>query len=213
MSYVTTKGILDDVQTLISDNSAALRARMLTWLNNIFQRTAIAFPWNCLLKTASISVTTNAITLPADFREVDSIVVGTVTLTTDDEVVDKDGYLWSGGGTTPIGYTIVGSTLTFVPGTAASTVSLRYIQEVPAYADGTSATLFTQKFSPLFQRGLLDIYYEYDADERIAGKVDIPLNTDLVKNLLVSEVRNKDLLRKHRRYIDAIGASANGAAS
>ena len=202
MSFINTTGILNDVQTMIQDNSPALRAKMMTWLNNIMIRLGNEFPWRCLLETATIAVASNAITLPTNFLEVDSITAGSIYFTNEDEVTLSNAFLWAAGGTVPIGYTIINGVLTFVPGTAAASVLLNYLQEPPSYTDSSSPTIYTDKFLPLIERTLLSAYYEFDADER-ANIFTVPFDPNLLMALKVTEVKNSDVARKYARWMKA----------
>ncbi len=212
MTFLNTKAVLDDAQTIIQDSSTILRAKMLTWLNNIFQRLGNEFPWSCTIKTSTpLTVTANAVTLPTDFSLVDKLTLGNYKFMTVDEVNERNSFLWAGGGTTPIGYYIVGNTLTLVPGTSEVSATLRYNPEIPKYTDGTSDTAFSSAFGPIVQRALLDMYYEYDADNR--ASLAVPFNQEMLRGLIAKELRNPDVARKYQFLMERYQAPAPAGGS
>lgn len=202
MSFTNTKAIMDSVQTMIQDNSPALRAKMLTWLNNILKRLAPEFPWRCLVKSSVIGVAGNVLALPADYQEMDSLKIAGMYFTVDDEMTLSNAFLWAAGGAIPIGYLITGQTLTLVPGVPDGNAELVYLQEVPSYTDSAASILFPSKFQPLLERTLLSTYYEFDADPR-ANVFTVPFDSELITNLKVTEVRNPDVARKYARWLKA----------
>lgn len=174
---VNTKALLDNVQSQIQDQSAELRARMLIWLNKIFQRLALERDWLCLQKSATLAVTSGTILLPSDYGR----LVNVQALSPDEEggfflegrhrLSDEEAYLLGtdSTATAPTGFVETATNITFKPGLSASSVALKYVQALNNYTDGTADTVWPIEFGNAVERKLLTLYYEYDLDERNGG--------------------------------------------
>jgi hypothetical protein len=179
MAFLATKSILDATQTLIADQSAAYRLKMLTWLNLAMQ-TVVNQPrdWEFLKKTASLPVTSNAITLPADYADFESLTVGDYFFTTADQLTGAEAF----ESVESAGFVIdeKAGTITILPATEETTVTLAYKGTMPAadYADDTTATIFPQEFKPLFVRILKTISNEVDVEDQYTVSLQLS-DTDL----------------------------------
>lgn len=172
MAFLTTAGVLTATQTFISDQTAALRLRMLTWLNLAMQ-SVINEPreWEFLKKTASLAVTSNVITLPTDFADFQSLTVGDYFLVPENMLTDTESFeVLETGGTIPLGFSIneMAGTLTILPGTTETTVTLAYKSGMPStdYTDDSTATIFPLEFRPMFVRHLLTLRNEFDVEDQ-----------------------------------------------
>lgn len=163
MAWLTTKSVLDAVQSRIVDQSDNLRAKMLVWLNIAMQQ-VLNEPrdWEFLKKSASVTVTNSVITLPADFGDFLSLECGDYFYTTesqltpDEVIMEYEGFVID---------ELLG-TLTIYPATIEVTATLKYKAAFPVtdYTDGTGATLFPAEFRPLFTRYVMTVRDEFDAE-------------------------------------------------
>ncbi|MDD2898988.1 MAG: hypothetical protein PHI31_09775 [Desulfuromonadaceae bacterium] len=197
MAFLTTKSILDATQTLIADQTAAYRAKMLTWLNLAMQ-TVINQPreWEFLKKTAPLPVTSNVITLPADYADFESLTVGDYFFTRADQLTDSEAFeSVESAGEIPEGFTIneQAGTITIVPATEETTVTLAYKGTMPAadYADDTTATIFPQEFKPLFVRILKTVSNEVDVEDQYT--VSLQLSSADLKTMKALDNKRKAL--------------------
>lgn len=169
MSFVQPKTILDNVLTRIPDNSAAMRAKCLIWLNEAM-RAVIYEPreWEFSKKTVAGTITTNQITTPADFGRVLSITVDTTFLTPDEELTAEEAFdIDQAGGDNPVGYTIDSGVITLHPAAADGPATLAYVAGMPTdYIDDAIDTIFPIEFSNLFTRAVVSVSYELEVDER-----------------------------------------------
>ncbi len=166
MTAITTKIILDQVFTRVRDNSATLRVKMLGWLNSAMREVWAERAWIFLEKTVDLPISGGSITLPADFGDETFIRIGdSFVFTTGDKLTPSDAARYDVAGGDPAGYTSDGTYITFHPA-ATGIVSLSYVAKVPddGYQDGTGATIFPMEFLGLFERAMLEAYYEYDVD-------------------------------------------------
>lgn len=170
-TMLTTNGILDDALSLIQDNSTSQRSKMLSWLNVCLQRLATERPWKFLEKTTTLTVSSNMIAKPSDFAKFAYAKKGSDwMLLENDRLTDEEAFAQgTTTATNPVakGFTENDTSILFHPG-AAGDVELKYIREIPAYAD-QSSTIVPIQFGPLLKRACLDYYYEYDMDERMAS--------------------------------------------
>lgn len=171
MTYLTTKSILDRALSRVRDTSDTLRLKMLGWLNSAMQD-LINEPrdWTFLERTVTLPLTSNALTLPADFNREVTVRTGNYLLTTNDRLSAPDAAYLDEAGGDPAGYTVSATTLTIHPA-ATGTADLTYTAQFPAtdYADDTSDTLFPREFLPLFERAMVAQFYEYDVDNERMG--------------------------------------------
>lgn len=179
MSFLTTKSILDATQTMIVDQTTAMRGKMLVWLNVAMQM-IINEPrtWGFLSKTALLPVTANVITLPVDFSDFDNLTVGAYLFGNADMMTAAEAFIATGD--RPLGFTIDErlETLLIIPGTTETTVTLAYKAGLPTggYTDGTTTTIFPQEFLPLFIRYLLSARNEYDEEDQFTLSLQMSTN-------------------------------------
>jgi hypothetical protein len=176
MAFVQPKTILDNVLTRIPDNSAAMRAKCLIWLNEAMRGlTSEPREWEFLKKTAAaLPITANQITLPVDFGRVVSVQVDKTFLTPDEELTDEEAfYVDQSGGATIAGYTVETTTLTLHP-TATGTATLSYVSGMPTdYIDDAIDTIFPIEFQNLLTRSVLAVAYETESDEMTPGALQL----------------------------------------
>lgn len=182
MSFLTGKGMIDDALSIIRNNSTSVRGKMLVWLNITAQKLAVVRPWQFLSNgQTSIVPVNNVLTMPADFGAIQSLRGGTAFLL-DCRHLLTPGEAWqldktASGFSNPRGYTE--GIIETVPGTKRATITLHgagfsnavtvnYTIEPPTITDSTTATSWPVQCRALFQRCLLDAFYEYDMDERAA---------------------------------------------
>lgn len=166
MAALTTKAVLDRVFNRVKDNSPSLRVKMTDWLNSAMQDAWAERSWLFLEKKVDLLITAGSITLPADFGDEIFIRIGnSFIFTTGDNLTPSDAVRWDVAGGDPQGYTTDDTALTFHPA-VSGTATLTYTAKVPdvGYTDGTDATIFPREFLPLFERALLEAFYEYDVD-------------------------------------------------
>ncbi len=175
MSYLTTKKILDRVSARIEDNSPDLRNKLLGWLNQVMQDVAVAkvnSPWEFLIKTKSdLAVSNNMIAKPTDLDRVVNIAGDGWFLEAKHQLSDEEACRYANDNATspePMGFTISGTAIALWPG-ASGTADLKYVCEVPEYADDAASTLFPVQMINVFVYGVLNQYYEYDADPQFAN--------------------------------------------
>lgn len=174
MVYCNVKDILDSALNKVQDSSTGLRGKALAWLNEIVSDIA-AQPreWKFLQVSTTLSVTTDTITLPTDFNELIYIKVGDYFFTKDSQLTweEADAYT-STSDTTPVGFTLLGNTITFIPGTNESTCTFVYEKMLTAgLTDDTSNTVFPRIFRNLLITGVRMHYYDYDKDGRYSKEV------------------------------------------
>lgn len=174
MVYCNTKDILDSALTKIIDNSAGIRADALSWLNEVIGDLA-AQPrqWKFLETSTSLTITDNAITLPTDFNQLICITVGDYIFLPSGQLTDEEAAAYaSDADTTPVGFTLSGNTITFVPGTDETTCTFKYEKMLTsAVTDSVSDTVFPRIFRNFFITGVRMHYYDYDKDGRYGKEV------------------------------------------
>lgn len=190
MNFLTGQGIIDDALSIIKNNSTPIRTKMLVWLNVAAQKLAVARPWEFLNNgSATLTPVNNVLYMPADFGRFQSLRAGTAFFfdsrnkLTPGEAFQLDAAIV--GMSVPRGYTegfegvTVGPVTTRTPiitlhGAGYSdTVTVNYIIEPPTIADSTAATCWPVQCRALFQRFLLDGFYEYDMDERAVTSLQL----------------------------------------
>ena len=172
MANLTTASLLDNLLLSIQDNSTAMRARALNWLNNAIQDIASERDWLCLRSSVTLPVSDRSITKPADYgRMYELHGVGAQWVMTDQHHLSDVLYYGmrnvSGQFGSPVGWVEDATTITTLNVPDTSTILLTYIPELGTYADGDTIP-FPVSFSNYFQRALLTTYYEFDMDERYA---------------------------------------------
>ena len=184
MAALTTKAVLDRVFNRVKDNSPSLRVKMTDWLNSAMQSAWAERSWLFLEKKVDIAIVAGSITLPADFGDEIFIRIGnSFIFTTGDNLTPADAVRWDVAGGDPQGYTTDDTLLTFHPA-VSGTATLTYTAKVPdvGYTDGTDDTIFPREFLPLFERALLEAFYEYDVDtDRLPN--GIRLNTEEMRRM------------------------------
>lgn len=186
MTYLTGKGIIDDVLTIIKNNSNPVRTKMLVWLNVVAQKLATDRAWQFLNNgTATLTPTSNVITLPADYGQIINIRSGAdFFLTQEDKLSEEDAWRLDNaepGALVPRGYTesvkdtIVSDVITARVNTiklygadVTGSVVVKYIIEPQPILDTVGLTCWPVQCRSLFMRSCLDFFYEYDLDERSA---------------------------------------------
>lgn len=217
MTFLTGAGIINDALSIIKNNSTPIRTKMLLWLNIQAQKLAVVRPWVFLSNgTATIVPVNNVLTMPADFGEIQSLSGGVAffmdprNLLNDGEAFRLDNAF--SGLSAPRGYTegITETTagnppvttksaiITLHGGAYSEAVTVKYTIEPPAIADTTSSTSWPSPCRALFQRCLLDAFYEYDMDERAA--LSYQLNA-----AELSELKKWDNSRKPRTQYNRHG--------
>lgn len=169
---LTTTALLDSMMLAIQDNSATMRARALSWLNDALQGLAIERDWLCLRTTVSLPVSDRSITKPADYnRLVELRANGAAWVLTSQHHLSDSLYYGltpvSGVYDSPSGWVEDATTITMLNTPAASDVLLTYIPTLGTYAEGATIP-FPVSYSNYLQRALLTTYYEFDMDERYA---------------------------------------------
>lgn len=162
---LSTSQILDCVMASLSDQSAEMRGKALVWLNHGMRSFAAMRPWLFLQKSATITPTADVFAWPSDFARVVSIRFGKTCLYPSDAMSDEDyaadaysdRYRWRN----------VGAGFEILPG--VDSCVLTYIQDVPAYTDSLTATVFPEEMGDALTRYVLARAYEYDMDERSTG--------------------------------------------
>ena len=176
MSYLTPKGILDRVSSRIEDNSPDLRAKLLGWLNQVAQdvaETKVNGPWEFLKKTKSnLTIADNMIAKPSDFDRVVNIKIGAARfLEEKHKLSDEEAYRYTDENAVnpvPAGFTVNDTSIVFWPG-ATGTADLKYVCEVPEYVDDSNNTVFPVQMVNVLAYGVLNHYFEYDADPQFAN--------------------------------------------
>ena len=176
MSLLTAKSILDRVSSRIEDNSPELRVKLLGWLNQVMHDVATAKvndPWEFLKKTKTgLTIADNMIAKPTDFDEVINVKIGSARLLeAKHKLSDEEAFRHTDTNAVnplPVGFTLNSTSIVFWPG-ATGTADLKYICEVPEYADDTTATVFPAQMVNVLVYGALNQYFEYDADPQFAN--------------------------------------------
>jgi hypothetical protein len=201
--YLTTKGILDQVFSRVSDNTSTLRVRMLAWYNSLAIQVANERPWNFLNTTVNIPIVNSVIPLPDDFGTETSITVGNIILTPQNLLNAPESFYWGQTSGILAGYTVDETGIALFP-TTTGTAALEYSKRVPTYADDTTSTIFPTEFLPLLERSLLTAFYEYDVDSE-----RMPMSFQLDAKMM-SQVKKIDNQRKslHRLNVHGYKRSA-----
>jgi len=186
MNYLTGKSIIDDTLTIIKNNSTSVRGKMLTWSNITAQKLATERAWQFLNNgTATLTPTSNVITLPVDYGQLINIRSGAdFFLTQADKMSEEDAWRLDNaepGSLVPRGYTesvvdtivsdvitVRRNTIKLYGGDVTTSVVVKYIIEPQAILDTVGLTCWPVQCRSLFMRSLLDFFYEYDMDERAA---------------------------------------------
>lgn len=185
MIYCNTKDILDKALSKVQDSSADLRSKALGWLNEVM-RDVLNQPrdWKFLhAVTASVTITSNTITLPDTAAEIVYMKVGDYMFTMDDQLTEEEAFAYEDDTSTdPEGWTRIGAVVTFLPG-ATGTCELKYEATLTAeYTDSTSNTIFPNVFKNLLMTGVRMHYYDYDKDGRYGKEVALyQREMDMVK--------------------------------
>lgn len=186
MTFLTGKGIIDDVMTIIKNNSTPVRGKMLSWLNITAQKLAVERAWQFLNNgTATLTPADNVLTLPADFGQLKSLQGGddffltSVNKLSDEEAWRQNanetirGYTESLVDITDGGVTTRTPLVTLTGTNYTGDVIVKYTIEPPVFCDTTVATVWPTQCRALFMRSLLDFFYEYDMDERAVASYQI----------------------------------------
>lgn len=171
MSFCNTENILDDTISQIQDQTATMRAKLLTWLNMVMQDVAgakIKKPWLFLQETLEDQAfSSNAIAKPSDFKKVISVKDGTDWILSDGNRLTEQQIFEatddSATNPTPIGFDITSTEIVFYPG-ATGTCDLKYLKEVPTYTDVDTDTVFPLHMKNVLMEGTLATYFKYDQD-------------------------------------------------
>lgn len=195
MTYLTFSKILDTALSLIQDNSTPMRSKMGAWLNVLCIKTLNIRDWNCLIKeSAETTIVDNLALLPTDFGSVVSIRQnfdqGNFFFTPLNQLTDKEVYRDSSDTITldalPIGYQLTPTSISFYP-SATGSIYLVYNPTITGTYEDGDTTIFPVQFLPLFIRGCLDFYYEYDMDERAA--LSYTINNNELKEVKIWDNR------------------------
>lgn len=164
---ITTAQILDMAQSMVTDNTATSRAKMLTWLNVGMQDIASRRDWLFLQKTATITLTDGYSDWPVDCQRPVSFTIGDECIYPSDRMSDQDearqiygGYLGTRVATDADGFTV---------SPAADSCVLKYIITVPTYTDSATETVFPVEMMDVLWRLCVVRFYEFDFDERTPG--------------------------------------------
>ena len=170
---INTESILNDAISQIADQSTAMRAKLLIWLNNVMQDVAgakVKKPWKWLVEELTDqTLSGNAIARPSDYKYLYSVKSGSDWILTQKHIMTEDEIFTYTDTTatnpTPIGYDETSMEIVFYPG-ATGTCDLKYIKEVPEYSDSPSDTIFPLYMKNVLIQGTLAVYYDYDEDVR-----------------------------------------------
>jgi hypothetical protein len=223
MSFLTGAGIITDAVSILrkSNDSTALRAQLLGWLNILASKLIVARPtgWTFFENgSASITPSSNVLTMPADYGSLKSLQAGTsfcfneTNRLTETEAWQRDNS--STGLSIPSGFTeSVADVVTAVgpPEVTAKryqitlhgagfteAVTVHY-KILPAdFTDATTETAWPPQCRAVLMRGLLNCFYEYDIDERASLSYQLDAQ-------LLAELKQYDNLRKPRSQSDRRG--------
>lgn len=170
---ITTVQILDQAMSMVTDNSAAARAKMLVWVNAGMQEIAKLRPWRFLCKSATLPLVDGYSVWPADFGEALSWTVGTACILPNDRLSDSDAAASLYGG--EYGYRVDDNNTGFTIYPSADSCVLSYRVAVPTYADDSTATVFPTAMLNVLSRFAVTRFYEYDYDERYAGSMQLQM--------------------------------------
>lgn len=164
---LNTAQILDMAMSMITDNTAIARAKMLVWLNAGMQDIASQRDWSFLRSSATLPLVNGYTAWPLDCAKPVNITIGTDCVSPADSMSDKDIAESRYGGiygyrvaTTPSGFTVY---------PAADSCDLHYTITIPAYADDTTDTVWPDYMLDVFWRLCVVRFYEFDFDERTPG--------------------------------------------
>lgn len=170
--YCNVANVLDTALSLVQDNSAANRARFLTWLGLVVRNVVESkqnLPWGFLKKSASLAITAMAVTKPTDYDRLKLATIGDMRLSTKHLLSEEEAEaIYDATATEPSGYTEDATTITFYPG-ATGTCDLSYFRTIPAIADNTDATIFPASMLELLVHGVLSYYFLFDGDPNAAA--------------------------------------------
>lgn len=192
---LTTMQILDCVMPSLTDQSADMRDKALVWLNQGVKAIGMVRPWSFLRKSATITLSGGVFAWPVDFGRVVSIRFGTTCLYAADAMSDEDyannaydnSYRWR---SVTGGFEVLPS---------VDSCILTYVQDIPTYADNSTATLFPEEMLDALSRYVLARAYEYDMDERATGALMV--YQQALKSAKTWDNRLKPLPRASRRSI------------
>lgn len=206
MQYLNAESILDDALTLVQDNTAKLRSKFLVWLNLVQGEVALQRTWWSLFKEDTLTPASNKITLPSDFDEYlwfkaadgsgffleerHHLTDEQAYDIADPDAVDPD----------PAGFTISTdkTEAEFFPGVSED-VKIKYYPTIADLTDDDTDSVWPIWFKNLFVRGVLDMYYEYDMDER--KMVSPRLRKDELKKCKTKDNRHKPPQSQNLNYL------------
>ena len=164
---LNTAQILDMAMSMLTDNTATARAKMLVWLNTGMQDIAAQRDWTFLRASVSLPLVNGYAAYPIDCEKPVSVTVGTDCIRLSDSMSDKDIAESRYGGN--YGYRIATTTDGFTVYPAADSCDLKYTISVPTYADDTTDTVWPDFMLEVFWRLCVVRFYEFDFDERTPG--------------------------------------------
>lgn len=174
---LTVNSILDAVTQRVHDNTATMRGRLLSYLNDAMQQFWLERDWSFLRASASLVISGNEATKPADYGKLLFVSMGTLwSLDKRNQLTTEEAWRSTVNGTEsgyPDGWEEDATKIYFRPNADDGTATLVYLKTLPVYAEGDT-TLLPDYCRALMVRTLMDAYYEFDADER--GLVSIQLH-------------------------------------
>lgn len=109
MRYLNGKEIIDSALTVLKNNSAPIRTKMLTWLNVMSAKLEVERAWTFLgNKSATLTPASNVITLPSDYGTFDTLRADGLFLTPSHRLTEYEAWQAdnsSSGASAPVGFT------------------------------------------------------------------------------------------------------------
>lgn len=181
---LNTGKVATSVLSLIQDNSTALRAKVIIWINMGLRALVTERTWLCMEKVSStLSPVDGLYTLPTDFSKLLLITGPTFFLAESHRLIKSEvaSITLVGQSGEPVGFTQTVTTLKLIPLSDVD-ITIDYEVSLSDYGDDQD-TIFTNEFISVIERSIINFYYEYDMDERF-GK-SFRLDKELLKKLKI----------------------------
>jgi len=201
MTYLTTDELLDNILSRLNDNSSAMRAKCLVWLNEAMRSIIRERNWEfSTVKGSPAAVVNNTVTMPNNFLDVEYLIVDSYFLKPVNALSEEAAFAIDNGQSSGIGYKVNPTDITLHGLSDAATATLCYRAGLIAdYTDSAAATIFPTEFREVLIQFTMMKYYEFDADERLS--IAVQAYGDELKRLKRMDNRRKAVPYGNNRYL------------
>jgi hypothetical protein len=171
VTYINVAAIVTKALTKTDDTSTALRAKYVSWFNEV-ARDVLNQPrkWNLLTPVpVVIAIVANQITLPATASEIISIEAEDLFLTPKNQISEQDAF--EDDYKYDLCYTLANGVVTFYPSATGNATLTYELNKTTDYTDVSTATIFPIEFENLFITGIRLHHLNDDDDDRYTTEV------------------------------------------